>query len=391
MTSVYILSETRTPQGSFLGGLSKIPATKLGGIAIRSSVEKSGLSNELIDEVFVGNVLSCDLGQNPAKQCSIQGGLPASTPCTLVNKVCCSSMKALILATQLIKSNEINTAVVAGTENMSLSPRILENTRSIKKMGDAHFEQPFDAKDDMIVDGLWDSFNDMHMGALADKLANKFQISRSEQDRYSIQSFQRAKTAWENGHVKVIQVENVNEDEVMKKLVVEKVPTLKPCFDTNGTITAASSSAISDGAAAIVLASESFISAHSDLNLQPLAKIISYADAGRDPSEFIYAPVDAAKAALTKAGLNVNDIDLWEVNEAFAAVPLLFMKELNINEEIVNVFGGGISIGHPLGCTGIRIISTLIQALKAKGKKRGLAALCNGGGGANAVIIELVQ
>ncbi|OHT16632.1 Acetyl-CoA acetyltransferase [Tritrichomonas foetus] len=391
MSQVFILSSTRTPLGSFLGGLSKVPAPKLGGAVLQESVKKSGIEPNSIDELFVGNVLSCNLGQNPAKQVAIAGGLPPTTPATLVNKVCCSSLKALILATQLIKANEINTAAIVGTENMSLAPHLIENSRSIQKMGNAHIESienPIDAKDDMIVDGLWDSFNNLHMGTLADNTAKSMGITREEQDRYAIQSFKRAEEGWNTGSLDVIPFEKVTKDEVIPKLIIEKVPNLRPCFNKDGTITAATSSAIADGAASVVLASEEYVKSH---NLKPIARIVSYADAGREPAEFTLAPVDAARKALQKAGKTIDDVDLWEVNEAFACVPLMFMKVLQISEEKVNIFGGGVSIGHPLGCTGVRIVNTLISALKYKGLKTGVATLCNGGGGASAVVIELVQ
>lgn len=391
MSKVFIISSARTPLGSFQGGLSKIPATELGGYAIKESVKKSQIPINDIDEVYVGNVLSCALGQNPAKQCAIFGGLLPTTPCTLVNKVCCSSLKAMIIATQLIKTNEINTAVIAGTENMSLSPRFVEGTRSTKKLGSVNLSDPVEAKDSMLVDGLWDSFNNKHMGTLADNCAKNIGISREEQDRYSIQSFHRAQEGWKSGVLDVFSLNGIEKDEVISKLIEEKVSTLRPCFNANGTITAASSSALADGAAAVVLASENYVLSHSDKIAKPIAKIISYANAERDPKEFTLAPIDAAKKALDKAGLSIDQIDLWEVNEAFAVVPLMLIKELKIKEDIVNVFGGGISLGHPLGCTGVRIVNTLISALKAKGKKIGLATLCNGGGGANAIIIELCE
>lgn len=391
MSKVFIISSVRTPLGSFQGGLSSIPATKLGGFAIKESVKRSQIPIEDIDEVFVGNVLSSNLGQNPAKQCAIFGGLLPTTTCTLVNKVCCSSLKAMIIAAQLIKANEINTSVILGTESMSLSPRLVEGTRAIKKLGNMHIESPIDSIDSMVTDGLWDSFNDKHMGTLADDCAKKMGITRDDQDRYLIQSFHRAEEGWNSGFLDVIPVNGVEKDEVISKLIENKVASLRPCFNTDGTITAASSSALADGAACIVLASENYLKSHENQIAKPIAKILAYSDAERDPKEFALAPVDAARKVLKKAGLSVDQIDLWEVNEAFAAVPLMFIKELQIKEDIVNIFGGGISIGHPLGCTGVRIVNTLISALKAKGKKIGLATLCNGGGGANAVIIELVD
>ncbi|KAH0792356.1 acetyl-CoA C-acetyltransferase [Histomonas meleagridis] len=387
MTTVYIVGSVRTPLGaSISGGFAEVPAPKLGAVAAKECLARSGVSPNDIDELYAGNVISAGIGQNPAKQCSLEAGLPNTVPCTTINKVCCSSLKALTLAAQDIKYGEVNTAVVVGMENMTLAPHLVRNARKIQKMGTIKFKDEVTAEDGMIVDGLWDSFNNIHMGALADHVAAKYGITREEQDRYAIQSFARAKEGWASGFLDIIEFNGVKTDEIIPKLIVEKVPTLRPCFVKDGTITAANASAISDGGVAMVLVSESYLKEHS---LKPIAKIIAYTDVGCDPAEFICAPVLAAKKVLEKAKMKFEDIDLFEVNEAFAVAPLLFMKETGVPEEKVNVFGGAIAIGHPLGCSGLRIVNTLISALKAKGKRIGLATLCNGGGGSTAVIIEL--
>ena len=382
-----MVGSVRTPLGaSISGGFADIPAPKLGAVAVKECLARSGVSSDEIDELYAGNVISAGIGQNPAKQCSIAAGLPITVPCTTINKVCCSSLKALTLAAQDIKYGEASTAVVVGMENMTLAPHLVRDARKIQKMGTIKFKEEVTAEDGMIVDGLWDSFNNIHMGALADQVASKNGITREEQDRYAIQSFSRAKEGWDSGFLDIVEFNGVKTDEVIPKLIVEKVPTLRPCFVKDGTITAANASAISDGAAAMVLVSEDYMKQHS---LQPIAKIIGYADVGCDPAEFICAPVLAARKVLEKTKMTFDSIDLFEVNEAFAVAPLLFMKETGVPEDKVNVFGGAIAIGHPLGCSGLRIVNTLISALRAKGKKTGLATLCNGGGGATAVIIEM--
>ena len=385
--NVYIISCVRTPLGSLNGGLSSIPGSKLCGFAIRESVKQSQINPSQFDSIYVGNVVTAGNGQNPAKQAALEGGLPETISCTLVNKVCCSSLKALTLAVQEIKCGDSQAAVAAGFESMSRCPHLLENSRTGYRMGD------ITAKDSLIKDGLWDAKYNQHMGQLVDALNEKLGITRQEQDRYAIQSFDRSKKAWEEknfqDHIIPITVKSgvVERDENISKLKLEKVPLLKPSFTPNGTITPANASGIADGAAAVTICSKKFA---DENNIKPLARIISYADAGRDPAEFPLAPVDAAKKALQKAGLTKDDIDLWEVNEAFASVPIMFAREFGISEDILNILGGAVAVGHPLGCTGLRIVQALISALKIKGKKRGLATLCNGGGGGTAVIIELM-
>ena len=385
---IYIVGTSRTPLGSLLGGLSQIPAPELGGLAIKEALLQANVPPEKVDCIYFGNVLSSGVGQNPGKQASLAAGIPNTVPCTTINKVCCSSLKALTLAAQDILLENARIAVAAGAENMSLAPHLLPKSRTGQKMGD------FQVVDSMIKDGLWDAHYNLHMGALTDKLALKKGVSREEQDRYSIQSYSRAKKATEIGAHKFFTVKlgrfECTKDECIEKCIIEKVPKLRPCFitDETGTITAANSSSISDGAAAIILASGNIV---KELSLKPIAKLISWADAGVDPADFPLAPVFASQKALKKAKLDKSQIDLWEVNEAFAAVPLLFKKEMNISEDILNVLGGAVALGHPLGCTGCRIVNTLISALETKKKKIGVATLCNGGGGATALIIEMIE
>ena len=306
MTEVYIVSYTRTPLGSFNGKLSHLSVPELCGYSIKSCIEKSKILPSQIDSVFVGNVISAGIGQNPAKQCAIAGGLPSNIPCTLINKVCCSSLKAFTLGVQQIKSGDGDCILIAGVENMSKTPHLLPNSRTGTRMGD------FSCIDSMVKDGLWDSFNNLHMGTLVDTLAEKFEISREEQDRYSIESFKRANEATNNKLIEItpIQIKEglMNSDESLTKLIPSKVPLLKPCFNSKGTITAANASSISDGSVSIIICSNEFLKKN---NLNPICKIISYADSGIDPSEFPLAPIEAANKALKKANLNKDQIDLW--------------------------------------------------------------------------------
>ena len=387
MTKVFIIGSKRTPLGAFLGGLSTIPAPDLGGAAIDAALKHAGVAPDQVDSCYVGNVISAGTGQNLAKQAAVKGGLPQTVPCTHVDKVCCSSMKALTLAAQEIMLGDAQCCVVAGTENMSLTPRIVSGSRATQKMGPMTLAAETKAADAMIVDGLWDSFNDLHMGTLADNLAKECGITREEQDQFALRSFAKAKEGWETGKLDVIEVNGVKSDEVIPKLIPEKVPTLRPCFNKDGTVTAANSSALADGAVAAVVCSEEFA---KKVGVRPIARLVAYADVGTDPKRFPAAPVDAARKVLAKAGMSIEDVDLWECNEAFAMAPLLFKKTLGIPEECLNVLGGAIAIGHPLGCSGLRIVNTLISALTIKQKRVGLAAICNGGGGATAVIVELL-
>jgi acetyl-CoA C-acetyltransferase len=385
MQPVYVIASCRTPIGSFLGSFSTIPAPILGGASIRNLLTKSGIAASKIDALYVGNVISAGIGQHPAKQCARAGGLPDRVSCVHVNQVCCSAMRAVILAYQSLALGDTGAAIVIGTENMSLTPRILYNTRAGEAIGDLRCEGPIDGEDAMIVDGLWDSFQNLHMGGVADKLARDAQISRKEQDDYAIKSFERAIDAWETGVLDVFEFNGVGRDECLAKFMPQKIPLLKPCFHPDGVITAATSSALGDGSAGLLLANESFV---KENGLNPVAKILAYGENGCTPSLFPTSPLGAARNALKRANLDVDDIDLWEVNEAFAMVPLYFMRMLEVPIEKINVLGGAVAIGHPLGCTGVRIVNTLISGLKIKDKRIGVATLCNGGGGACALILE---
>jgi acetyl-CoA C-acetyltransferase len=387
MEPVYVVASTRTPIGAFLGSLSTIPAPSLGGAAIQNLLTKAGLPATKIDALYVGNVISAGVGQHPAKQCAQAGGLPDRVSCVHVNQVCCSAMRAVIMAHQSLSLGDTRASIVIGTENMSLTPRLLHQTRSTQTVGDLRCGLPLEGQDAMIMDGLWDSFQGLHMGSVADKLAREAAISRKEQDDYVLRSFERAIAAWDTGLLDVFEYNGISKDELLGKLIPDKIPTLKPCFSPNGVITAASASALADGAAGLLLATESFV---KENGLTPVARILAYGEVVCDPSLFPTSPLGATRNALEKAGLEADDMDLWEVNEAFAMVPLYFMKVLNVPVEKINVLGGAVAVGHPLGCTGVRIVNTLISALKIKGKKVGMATLCNGGGGACALILELV-
>lgn len=387
MSEILIVGDNRTALGSFRGSISMIPGPQLCGETMKACANKAGIPLDQFNSVYIGNVVQAGIGQNPAKQAALAAGFPVTTPCTLINKVCCSSIKALQLGALEIRAGDSQAVMVGGFESMSRAPHIMPNSRNGYRMGD------FTVQDALIKDGLWDATYDKHMGQLVDKLNNELGITREEQDRFAIQSFDRVNEAWKN-HAFDDQIVPIQTpagefkiDENMNKLVREKVPNLRPTFTKEGTITAANASSIADGAAAVAICSSEFAKEH---NLKPIARIISFGEAGIDPSRFPLAPVGAVKNALQKANLTVNDIDLWEFNEAFASVPIMLMKDLGITEDKVNILGGACAIGHPLGCTGIRIVTALIAALKLRGLKKGCAALCNGGGGGNAVIIELL-
>jgi acetyl-CoA C-acetyltransferase len=388
MRKAFILGSTRTPIGSFLGTLSSVPAPKLGGAVIRHVLEKTGVKGSDIDSVYVGNVLSTGLGQNPAKQCAIEGGMPVTVPCTLISKVCGSSMKALILAAQEIRVGDSEACLAVGIENMSLAPRFISNTRIEKKLGSLQLSKEVEAADCVVIDGLWDSFCNAHMGELADQIARDRGISREDQDAYVLRSFERSQAGWASGRLDICPMEGMKTDEPMSRLMPQKLPNLPPCFSKGGVITAANASGLSDGAAALLVVSENFLEIH---NVSPVASIVAHCDIGCEPNVYVIAPVYAARTVLKKADMRSDDIDLWEVNEAFAMVPLLFVREMEIDMDKVNVLGGALAVGHPLGCTGIRIVNTLISALRIRKKKYGMAVLCNGGGGATAVIIENLE
>ncbi len=388
---VYIVSAVRTPIGSFLGGLSSVSATKLGATAIKGALKQSGLKAEDIDEVFMGNVLQANLGQAPARQAAIFAGLSNEVPCTTVNKVCASGMKAISLGAQTIKAGDNDIVVVGGMENMSSVPHYY-NARKAVKLGDVKMV------DGMVKDGLTDVYGNVHMGVCAETCAREKEFSREEQDNFAIESYKRSAEAWKAGKFKdeVVPVEVpqrrgdaiiVDEDEEYKNVKLEKIPTLRPVFDKEGTVTAANASTLNDGASALIIASKEAVEKHG---LKPIAKIVGYGDAAHDPEWFTTAPSKAIPVALKRANLSISDIDYWELNQAFAVVGLVNMKELGIDPSTVDVNGGAVSLGHPLGNSGSRIIVTLINVLKQNGGKYGAAGICNGGGGASAMVIEKV-
>ena len=389
MNDVVIVSAARTPIGSFMGGLSTVPAPKLGAIAIKGALEKIDLDPELVEEVLMGNVVQAGTGQAPARQAALFAGIPDKVPCTTINKVCASGMKAVIQAAQAIALGDISIAVAGGMENMSLIPHYV-HMRKGQKFGAATLI------DGMQKDGLVDVYDQNAMGVCADACAVEHAFSREDQDHYAIQSYERSADAWKNGRFnnEVVPVEVpqprgepliVSEDEEFKNVKMDKISSLRPAFSKNGTVTAANASTINDGAAALVL-----MSAHKakELNLTPVAKIRSYADAAQEPKWFTTAPAKALPKAIAKAGLELSDIDYFEFNEAFAVVGLANMKLLGLSDKNVNVNGGAVSLGHPLGCSGARILITLLNVLQQNDAKIGAAAICNGGGGASAIIVE---
>lgn len=387
--TVYIVAAKRTPIGSFLGALSTIPATALGSTALKACLEQSQLVPSLIEEVFVGNVLSANLGQSPARQVALNAHFPDAVPCTTVNKVCASGMKAITLGVQSIIAGDNNIVAVGGMENMSLVPSYL-NTRTGTKLGNQTLI------DGLLKDGLTDAYNQQHMGVAAELCAEEHNISREQQDQYAIESYERAAAAWENGlfnneitPVTIPQRKGddltIDTDEEFSNVRFDKIPALNPVFKKEGTVTAANASTLNDGACMLILASEEAIKKHQ---LTPLAKIISYADAALKPEHFTIAPAKALPLALSKANLTIDNIDYFEINEAFSVVSLANQKLLNIPSEKLNIHGGAVSLGHPLGCSGARIVTTLLYVLKNKKAKFGAAAICNGGGGASALVIE---
>lgn len=392
MKEVYIVSSVRTPLGSFGGALSSLSATQLGSIAIKGALEKAGVAASEVEEVFMGNVVSANLGQAPARQAAIGAGIGINVPCTTINKVCSSGMKSIMLGAQSIMLGMTDVIVAGGMESMSNIPYYLPKARWGYKFGDGKIV------DGLSKDGLTDAYGNMAMGVCADATAVKYKFSREDQDTFAIQSYKRSASATEAGKFKdeIIPVSIpqrkgdpivVSEDEEFKRVKFEKIPALRPAFGKDGTVTAANSSTINDGASALVLMSKEKA---EELGVKPVAKIVAFADAAQEPEWFTTAPTLAAPLALKRAGLTIADIDYFEVNEAFAVVPMTFNKEMGISEDKVNVYGGGVSLGHPLGASGARIVTTLNNVLQQEGGKYGLATLCNGGGGASAIIIEKV-
>ena len=388
---VVIVSVARTPIGSFMGSLSKIPAPKLGAIAIKGALDKINLNPNLIDEVFMGNVVSAGVGQAPARQAAIFAGIPDTVPCTTINKVCASGMKSVMLAAQSISLGDTEIVVAGGMENMSSIPHYLHG-RQGTKFG------PTTLEDGMQKDGLVDAYDKVAMGVCADACATKYGFSREDQDAYAIQSYQRSSEAWKSGKFsdEIIPVEIPQrrgasilmiEDEEYKNVKMDKIPSLRAAFSKEGTVTAANASTINDGGAALILMSTEKA---LELKLTPIAKIKSFADAAHEPQWFTTAPSKAIPKALSKANITIDDVDYFELNEAFSVVGLANMKILNIKNERVNVNGGAVSLGHPLGVSGARIIIALTSILKQNNAKIGAAGICNGGGGASAMIIESI-
>jgi acetyl-CoA C-acetyltransferase len=388
----YILSAVRTPVGKFLGGLSELPAPKLGAVAVSAALGRAGVSAEAVDEVVMGCVVQAGVGQAPARQAAIFGGLPDTLAAYTVNKVCGSGLKAVMLAAQSIKAGDANVVVAGGMESMSRAPFLLPNVRAGYKYGDQS------AKDSLIQDGLWCAFENWAMGEAAEHIAAKCSVGRADQDRFSVQSHKRAAAAWESGAfaAEVVPVTvgggakavTVSKDEgVRADSSPEGLAKLRPAFRSDGTVTAGNASQLSDGAAAVVVASGD---AAGKLGAKPLARIVAYATSGVAPKDIFIAPVPAVQRVLTKAGLKLSDIDLFELNEAFAAQMLACGKELKLDESKVNVNGGAIALGHPIGASGARVLVTLIQALHARKLRYGLASLCLGGGNAVAMVVERV-
>ena len=386
---VVIVSAARTPIGSFLGALSSIPAPRLGAVAIKGALERINLDPSLVQEVFMGQVVQAGSGQAPARQAAIYAGIPNTVPCTTVNKVCSSGMKAVMNAVQTIALGDADIVVAGGMENMSLIPHYY-HARSATKFGPATLE------DGMQKDGLVDAYDNNAMGVCADACAVEYNFSREDQDAFAIQSYKRSAAAWENGKFnnEVVPVEVpqrrgepiiVSKDEEYTNVILDKIPSLRAAFTKDGTVTAANASTINDGAGAMVLMSKEKA---EELGLKPLAVIKSYADAAQDPKWFTTAPAKALPKALAKANLSIDQVDFFEFNEAFSVVGLANMKILGLTDANVNVNGGAVSLGHPLGCSGVRILITLLNVLEQNDAKIGAAAICNGGGGASAMVIE---
>lgn len=386
---VYIVSAVRTPLGSYGGALSGLTAVELGSKAIKGALEKSGVDSKEVQEVFMGNVISANLGQAPARQASVGAGIGYNVPCTTVNKVCASGMKAVMFGAQSIMLGINNVVVAGGMESMSNVPFYVPKARFGYKYGNAEFV------DGLVKDGLFEAYYNFPMGNCADNTARELNISREDQDAYAIQSYQRSAKAWADGKFvdEVIPVEikgrkgivTISEDEEYKNVMFDKIPNLRPVFEKEGTVTAANASTMNDGASALVLVNKEKA---DELGLKPLAKIRGFADAATDPIWFTTAPALAIPKAIANAGLSAADVDFYEINEAFSAVALANQRQLELDNDKINVFGGAVSLGHPLGASGARIISTLNSVLHNHQGNIGVAGICNGGGGASAIVIE---
>ena len=392
MKEVVIVSAVRTPMGSFGGALSSVPATALGAAAIKGALEKAGLSADAVEEVYMGNVLQANVGQAPARQAAMAAGIGNQVPCTTINKVCSSGMKAIMMGAQAIKAGDVDIIVAGGMENMSAVPHYLPTGRTGVKLGDISLV------DGLVKDGLTDVYNAQHMGVCAELCAEEYQFTREDQDAFALESYRRSAAAWDgrkfaNEVVPVAVPQRrgdaivVDTDEEYTKVNTDKVPQLRPVFKKDGTVTAANASTLNDGASAVVLMSASKA---AELGLDPIARITGYADAAQEPEWFTTAPAKALPKALAKAGITMDAVDFFEFNEAFSVVGLANMKLLGLDAAKVNVHGGAVSLGHPLGASGARIITTLIGVLQQNGGKIGAAAICNGGGGASALVLELM-
>lgn len=388
MPSAYILSAQRTPIGSFQGQFANVPAPRLGATAIQAALQKSGLTANDVQECIMGEVLTAGVGQAPARQAAIYAGLPHSVPCMTINKVCGSGLKAVMLGADSILTGQSEVVVAGGQENMTLAPHLLENSRAGYRMGHGQFI------DSMIKDGLWDPYSQFHMGNAAEICVKEYKISRSAQDDFAKESYTRAQNSIKAGlfskEICTVEISGkvpvkIDGDEEPGKARFDKIPELRPAFEKDGTITAANASKINDGGAALVLASESTVKGRG---LKPIARIVSYGTFAQDPKWFTTAPVNAIKRALERAKMSVEDIDLFEINEAFAMVTMVAMQDLKISHAKVNVNGGAVALGHPIGASGARILTTLIHALEQKQKTFGLATLCIGGGEGVALIVE---
>ncbi len=392
MKTAYIVAAVRTPMGSFGGTLAGFSATSLGSIAIKGALERAGLAPSAVQEVFMGNVISAGLGQAPARQAALGAGLPHSVPCTTVNKVCASGMKAIMLAAQSIQLGQNDVVIAGGMESMSNVPYYLPQARFGQKLGHGQMV------DGLLKDGLWDVYNDFHMGNAGELCAREMGFTREQQDAYAIGSYEKAAKAWKAGkfNAEIVSVSIPSkkgdpiafaEDEEYKNVNFEKIPSLRPVFDKNGTITAANASTLNDGASALILVSEEALKKYQ---LTPLARVAGYADAAVAPEWFTIAPSEAVPLAIQRAGISQSQVDLYELNEAFSVVALANNLKLGLDPAQVNIYGGAVSIGHPLGSSGSRITATLLHALHQEGKTYGVASLCNGGGGASAIVIEKI-
>jgi acetyl-CoA C-acetyltransferase len=386
---VYIVSASRTPIGSFQGALSSVPAPKLGAAAIKGALQKINLAASQVDECIMGEVLTAGVGQAPARQAAIYAGLPTSVACMTINKVCGSGLKAMMLGADSIALGQSHVVVAGGQENMSLAPHLLENSRAGYRMG------PVTASDSMVKDGLWDPYNNFHMGSAAELCVREYKMTREEQDAFAVESYKRAQKAIADGVFKneIVPVDvpagketvSVAVDEEPGKARFDKIAGLRPAFEKEGTVTAANASKINDGGAAMVLMSENKM---KELGVKPMARIVAQATFAQDPKWFTTAPVGAMKKALERAGLKASDIDLFEINEAFSLVTMAAMRDLGLPHEKVNIHGGAVAMGHPIGASGARIMTTLIHSLHRHNKRYGMASLCIGGGEAVAVIVE---